>query len=331
MPASPFAGEVARSLWREMEGYPVESEPRAKLLAALREERVPDAIRAIETSVGLTLAVLRAANRTRRFRRETATVRQAVEGLGAARVATVTEGLPTYEPLGGSAVWHGVPGPLCAHSVAVRAVAERLAGGGDSGRLRAAALLSGIGKPLLARVHGRRASVIYAEPLSADDELTRERAALGTDHALAGAELLRRWHFPESLADSVETRAGELGAVVRVADMLVRYGEGAVVDVDELTRSSAAIGVPRELLSELMYELPDAFSRGLPAAEPCPLSERELDVLRLLAQGRLYKQIGDELGLATSTVRSHLHRIYTRIGVADRTQAVLKASRLNWI
>jgi DNA-binding CsgD family transcriptional regulator len=37
------------------------------------------------------------------------------------------------------------------------------------------------------------------------------------------------------------------------------------------------------------------------------------------------------LGLSASTVRSHLHRIYTRIGVADRTQAVLLARDCGWI
>ena len=42
-------------------------------------------------------------------------------------------------------------------------------------------------------------------------------------------------------------------------------------------------------------------------------------------------QIAAELGLSVGTVRSHLHRIYTRIGAADRTQAILLANKHGWI
>ena len=61
------------------------------------------------------------------------------------------------------------------------------------------------------------------------------------------------------------------------------------------------------------------------------MSPRELEVLKRLAAGEVYKQIGAGLKLSPSTVRSHLHRIYTRIGVADRTQAVLLARDCGWI
>jgi len=54
-------------------------------------------------------------------------------------------------------------------------------------------------------------------------------------------------------------------------------------------------------------------------------------VLRELSRGKVYKQIGAELGLAASTVRSHLHRVYEKLGVADRAQAVLRATEMGWI
>ncbi len=54
-------------------------------------------------------------------------------------------------------------------------------------------------------------------------------------------------------------------------------------------------------------------------------------MLQRLAEGKVYKQIAAELDVSSSTVRSHLHRIYTRIGVADRTQAVLVATDRGWI
>ena len=59
------------------------------------------------------------------------------------------------------------------------------------------------------------------------------------------------------------------------------------------------------------------------AVEPCPLSGRELEVLKRLAQGMVYKQIAHELALSTSTVRTHLHNIYGKLGAVDRAQAVL--------
>ncbi len=57
------------------------------------------------------------------------------------------------------------------------------------------------------------------------------------------------------------------------------------------------------------------------------LSERELEVLGLVAQGLLNKQIARQLGIAESTVKAHLTQIYSRIGVSDRLQATLWAQR----
>src|SRR4029079_11794342 len=67
------------------------------------------------------------------------------------------------------------------------------------------------------------------------------------------------------------------------------------------------------------------------AVEPCPLSSRELDVLKRLAQGMVYKQIALELSLSTSTVRTHLHNIYGKLGAVDRAQAVLHATERGWL
>jgi DNA-binding NarL/FixJ family response regulator len=80
-----------------------------------------------------------------------------------------------------------------------------------------------------------------------------------------------------------------------------------------------------------MYELPQPATATPRALQPCPLTTREIEVLEGLSKGHVYKQIGAQLGLSPSTVRSHLHRIYTRMGVADRTQAVLLARESGWI
>jgi DNA-binding NarL/FixJ family response regulator len=57
------------------------------------------------------------------------------------------------------------------------------------------------------------------------------------------------------------------------------------------------------------------------------LTGRELDVLRLLARGYTNRQIGDDLGVADETVKTHLMRIFRRLGVGNRTDAVVKALR----
>lgn len=62
-----------------------------------------------------------------------------------------------------------------------------------------------------------------------------------------------------------------------------------------------------------------------------PLSERECEVLRHLAQGRSNKEIAVELGLAEGTVKNHMTNILGKLGVLDRTQAALKARELGLI
>jgi|SRR5437660_1640171 len=61
---------------------------------------------------------------------------------------------------------------------------------------------------------------------------------------------------------------------------------------------------------------------------PEPLTPREMDVLRLLAQGQSNKEIAHTLYLVEETVKSHVRHILAKLGVQSRTQAVLAAIRL---
>lgn len=54
------------------------------------------------------------------------------------------------------------------------------------------------------------------------------------------------------------------------------------------------------------------------------LSTRENEVLALLAEGLLYKEIGERLGITTGTIKQHIHRIYEKMHVQNRTEAVNK-------
>jgi DNA-binding NarL/FixJ family response regulator len=84
-------------------------------------------------------------------------------------------------------------------------------------------------------------------------------------------------------------------------------------------------------LRSILYEFPFGSSGERRHLDPCPLSGRELEILRRLAEGKVYKQIAGEIGLSTSTVRTHLHNTYAKLGAVDRAQAVLLATQRGWL
>ena len=55
------------------------------------------------------------------------------------------------------------------------------------------------------------------------------------------------------------------------------------------------------------------------------LSNRENEILQLLAKGLLYKEIANQLNISVSTVRQHIHHIYEKLHVQNRTEAINKA------
>jgi DNA-binding NarL/FixJ family response regulator len=120
-------------------------------------------------------------------------------------------------------------------------------------------------------------------------------------------------------------------ALVRLADMLAHYERGAAVSPQQMLGAARAVGLGPEDLRRVMYELPSSGGQRQRHVDPCPLSGRELGVLQRLAEGKVYKQIAHELALSTSTVRTHLHNIYGKLGAVDRAQAVLIATERGWL
>lgn len=53
-----------------------------------------------------------------------------------------------------------------------------------------------------------------------------------------------------------------------------------------------------------------------------PLTPREQEVLKYLAQGMLYKEIGDIMGITHGTVKQHIHKIYDKLHVSNKTEAI---------
>jgi LuxR family maltose regulon positive regulatory protein len=85
----------------------------------------------------------------------------------------------------------------------------------------------------------------------------------------------------------------------------------------------------RKLITALEREVPAA---GLPVAgAPEPLSERELEVLQLIAAGRSNRRIASELFVSVGTVKTHVNNLYRKLDAHSRTQAVARARELNLI
>ena len=67
-----------------------------------------------------------------------------------------------------------------------------------------------------------------------------------------------------------------------------------------------------------------ASVHGLSPSPRRALASREDEVMRLLAKGRLYKEIADELEVSQSTVHKHKHNIFLKLHVGNRTEAAGK-------
>ena len=61
-----------------------------------------------------------------------------------------------------------------------------------------------------------------------------------------------------------------------------------------------------------------------PLVASLPLTQREQEILQLLSKGLLYKEIGDQLGITTGTVKQHIHKIYEKLHVSNKTEAINK-------
>lgn len=117
------------------------------------------------------------------------------------------------------------------------------------------------------------------------------------------------------------------------------------VNILELRRSFRVWGVlPADASSEELNAAVHALSQGLivgtstllfeAESEPVsqgPLTERESEVLGLLAKGLANKQIAVALGISEHTVKFHVSSIYSKLNVTNRTEAVREGLRGGWI
>ena len=83
--------------------------------------------------------------------------------------------------------------------------------------------------------------------------------------------------------------------------------------------------------SVLIRKQPEAPAAPVPLAGAAALSERELEVLRMVADGQTNREVGERLGVSALTVKSHLARIARKLGSGDRAEMVATAIRCGYI
>jgi len=91
----------------------------------------------------------------------------------------------------------------------------------------------------------------------------------------------------------------------------------------ELIREAYAGGAP--MSAQIARQVVESFQRPAVSDPLKKLSDRENEVLQQLSQGRLYKEIADNLGITVNTVRTHIRSIYEKLQARNRSEAVAKS------
>jgi DNA-binding NarL/FixJ family response regulator len=175
----------------------------------------------------------------------------------------------------------------------------------------------------LAKIH--RPDVILMDlrmPVLGGVEATRKILAANPANRVV---VLTTFEEDEEIFDAM--RAGALGYLLKAcsAEKLCEALRAAAKGTSVLEPSVAA---------RMMAELNRLTARsGRRAAPPLadPLSERELGVLKLLADGCSNKEIGVQLKITEGTVKNHMTNVLEKLGALDRTQAALRAREMGLI
>jgi DNA-binding NarL/FixJ family response regulator len=143
----------------------------------------------------------------------------------------------------------------------------------------------------------------------------RRARAIRTE--LAGVQVVALTSVLDDESVVAAVRAGAIGYLLKSAeaDELRRALRAAAAGEVQLDPAAAARLV-REVRSPAAVET---------------LTERESEVMRLLARGKANKQIGRELRISEDTVKTHVSRILAKLGARSRTQAVLHAMRMGMV
>jgi len=178
------------------------------------------------------------------------------------------------------------------------------------------------GERAVALARGHKPDVILMDlrmPVMGGVEATRRIVA-----ATPAARVVVLTTFEEDEEIFEALRAGAVGYLLKAcsADKLNESVRAAAKGTSVLEPAVTA-----KLMAEL-NRLSTREGRKPVQALADPLSERELAVLRLLAEGCSNKEIGSRLNITEGTVKNHMTNVLGKLGVLDRTQAALRAREM---
>jgi DNA-binding NarL/FixJ family response regulator len=154
---------------------------------------------------------------------------------------------------------------------------------------------------------------------------------------VSGLEVLRRLGAAECLPPVIIlTTFDDEAAVVEGLRAGARGYLLKDISLEELVdaiRTVASGGTAvRPVVSERVVRGLEATETGFPHLDPpAPLTEREVDVLRLMTGGYSNREIARALNVAEGTVKNHVSSILSKLGVRDRTRAVLQAVKAGYL
>ncbi len=184
---------------------------------------------------------------------------------------------------------------------------------------------------VIARAEGFRCLNTYGDAESALEGLPKERPAVVLMDinlpGMNGVECVRRLKqaAPETLVlmltvyEDTENIFNALAAGA-AGYLLKRTKSGELLEaIREVHRG----GSP--MTTHIARKVTESFQKAGPSPRPTEnLSEREQEVLDCLSKGFLYKEIADKLGISYETVHTYIRRIYEKLQVRTRTEAVAK-------
>ena len=147
---------------------------------------------------------------------------------------------------------------------------------------------------------------------------------LRADDPGVGILVVSAWSSEEAILGAL--RAGATGYVLKERDDME-----VMLSIRSVLRGGAPID---PFIARRILELLPAPSAEAPGAPPPPenrLSERENEILRLVADGLSNREIAEQLFLSHYTVESHVKRVYRKLAVSSRTGAVREARSRGWL
>jgi len=178
------------------------------------------------------------------------------------------------------------------------------------------------GEEALAVIGAARADVVLLDVRMPKKSGLEVLEALGRREGAPPVILLTTWDD-----DSVAVSGVRLGA----RGFLLKD-----VTLEQLAEAIRAVAAGGTLIQPAITERVQRAVAGRPAEfpshdDPAGLTPRERDVIRLIAAGMSNKEIAASIGSAEGTVKNHASSIFMKLGVRDRTRAVLRAIELGYV